>query len=238
MQSFTFLPGVRRHLPAAGAQLVKQEPWELDHISHNAPGFSPDLSYYDSCDLPVHCGPPAPNIPRLHHPPPPPPSDALQTSLMFPHSSSSSQTLVPLQTFTIPPQVSSSSASLQTFTIPPQTSSLPPHTSPIVIVGPQRDPSPSLSPGRGFVTPADPHRQKDSLLPGPGEVLTIKQEPEEQRSLGSLGLQEITLDDGESQQETKQRPTFNLKNLSAAFSCNRKCFYCGNCRKCNNEKHF
>uniref|UniRef100_A0A3B4WIA7 Nuclear factor of activated T cells 3b n=1 Tax=Seriola lalandi dorsalis TaxID=1841481 RepID=A0A3B4WIA7_SERLL len=297
-QSFTFLPGVRRHLPppppAAGAQLVKQERWELDHISHNPPGFSPDLSYYDSCDLPVHCGPPSQNTPCFHHPPPS--SVPLQTSLMFPHSSSirrhasssmSSQissaplqTLIPLQTsimppqtFTIPPQISSlppqaSSVPLQTFTIPPQTSSLPPQASSVPLqtftippqtssispqtsslppqtssvplqtftippqtsslppqafsvplqtftmppqtssippqssslppqtspVGPQREQSPSLSSSRNFVTPAGP--QKDSLLSSPGEVLSIKQEPEDQPNLGSLGLQEITLDDG------------------------------------------
>lgn len=44
------------------------------------------------------------------------------------------------------------------------------------------------------MTPADP--QKDSLLSSPGEALSIKQEPEDQPNLGSLGLQEITLDDG------------------------------------------
>lgn len=45
------------------------------------------------------------------------------------------------------------------------------------------------------MTPADP--QKDSVLSDPGEVLSIKQEPEDPRpNLGSLGLQEITLDDG------------------------------------------
>lgn len=44
------------------------------------------------------------------------------------------------------------------------------------------------------MTPANP--QKDSVLAGPGEALIIKQEPEEQPPLGSLGLQEITLDDG------------------------------------------
>ena len=37
------------------------------------------------------------------------------------------------------------------------------------------------------MTPADP--QKDALL-------SVKQEPEDKASLGSLGLQEITLDDG------------------------------------------
>ncbi|GLD61680.1 nuclear factor of activated T-cells, cytoplasmic 3-like protein [Lates japonicus] len=143
-QSFTFLPAVRHHLPpppaAAAAQLVKQEHWELDHISHNPPGFSPDTF----------------TIPP-------------QISTLAPQASS-----VPLQTFTIPPQTSSSS-------------SLPPSTSP---VGPQREQPPSLSSGRPF---ADP--QKDSLLSSPEEVLNIKQEPEDQPNLASLGLREITLDD-------------------------------------------
>lgn len=47
--------------------------------------------------------------------------------------------------------------------------------------------------GAAFVTQAD--LQKDSLLLNAGQVLNIKEEPEEQPSLGSFGLQEITLDD-------------------------------------------
>ncbi len=227
-QSFTYLPGVGRHLPAAAG--VKQERWETDHISHNPPGccpascqvpshdrvLGPDVVYYDSCDIPVHCGPPSQNLPHLHHPPPS--SVSLQASLMFPHTSSiplhtsssiptqtssvPHQTLIPLQTFTIPPQTSS---------LPPQTSSIPPQTSimplassvplqtftipsPTSSGGPQREPSPSLSSRRTFVTPADP--QKESSLSSPGEALSIKQEPEDQPNLASLGLQEITLDDG------------------------------------------
>lgn len=44
------------------------------------------------------------------------------------------------------------------------------------------------------MAPADP--QKDPPLSGPGEVLSIKQEPEDPHpNLASLGLQEITLDD-------------------------------------------
>uniref|UniRef100_A0A3Q3XEX9 RHD domain-containing protein n=1 Tax=Mola mola TaxID=94237 RepID=A0A3Q3XEX9_MOLML len=177
-QSFTYLPAVRRHLPAG----VKQERWKADNISHKPPGLScqvpsrnhvisPDGVYYDSCDVPVHCGPPSQSMPRLPHPPP---------SLMYPHTSSSSsaphQTFVPLQTAVMPIQIS---------TMPPQASS----------GGPQREPSPSLSSRRAFETPADP--LKDSLLSTSGEVLSIKQEPEDlQPNLGSLGLQEITLDDG------------------------------------------
>uniref|UniRef100_A0A8C4FGL9 Nuclear factor of activated T cells 3b n=1 Tax=Dicentrarchus labrax TaxID=13489 RepID=A0A8C4FGL9_DICLA len=186
--NFTYLPAVRRHLPAAAvpADGVKQEPWDTDHIPLNPPGFcptshdrvlGPDLLFYDSCDIPVHCGPPPHNAPRLHHPPP---------SLMFPHASSvpsavPHQTLIPLQTSTLPPQVA---------TLPVQASSVPLQTS---SGGPQREPSPSSR--RAFVPAADP--QKDSPLSGPGETLNIKQEPEEsQPNLGSLGLREITLDDG------------------------------------------
>nr|XP_033489850.1 nuclear factor of activated T-cells, cytoplasmic 3-like [Epinephelus lanceolatus] len=218
-QTFTYLPGVRRHLPAA---IVKQEPWEAGHISHNPPGFhqlpsrdrvlGPDMVYYDSCDIPVHCGPPSQSAPHLHHPPPS--SVPLQTSLMFPHSSSfpppassssssvPPQTLIPLQTFTLPPQISSlpphsSSIPPQISALPPQASSLPLQTysipPPTSSSGPQREHSPSLTTRRAFVTPADP--QKDSLLSRPGETPSIKQEPEDQQNLGSLGLQEITLDD-------------------------------------------
>ncbi|XP_042338713.1 nuclear factor of activated T-cells, cytoplasmic 4-like, partial [Plectropomus leopardus] len=202
-QSFTYLPGVRRHLPAAG---VKQERWETDHISHNPPGFSLLPShdrvlgtdyYYDSCGIPVHCGPPSQSAPPLHHPPPP--SVPLQTSLMFPLTSSSSsvplQTLIPLQTFTLPPQTSSIPPQISSLS--PPSSSVPPHAftvpSPTSSGGPQREHSPSLSPRGAFVAPADP--QKDSLLSGPGDAPSNKQEPEEQPGLGSLGLQEITLDD-------------------------------------------
>lgn len=43
------------------------------------------------------------------------------------------------------------------------------------------------------MTPTDP--QKHPQLSSPGEVLNIKQEPEDPPNLRSLGLQEITLDD-------------------------------------------
>lgn len=177
MQSFTFMPGARRHL-AAASQLVKQELWEVDQISHNPPGFSTEpshhVAYYDSCELPVRCGPPSQNAPRLHHPPAP--AASLQTSILFPHTTSvpHQTSVIPLQTSTVPTQL---------FSVPLQTSSS----------GPQGEHSPSLSPRRAFVTPADP--QKDSPLPSAGEMLNIKQEPEDQPNLGSLGLQEITLDD-------------------------------------------
>ncbi|KAK2842830.1 hypothetical protein Q5P01_013030 [Channa striata] len=222
-QSITFLPGVRRHLSsAAEPQLVKQEHWELDPIAHNPPGFSPDMGYFDSSDLPVPCGPSSQNMPHLHHPPPR--TTPIQAPLMFAHtpssmpsqtSSSPHQTLIPLQpsimspqTFTIPPQTSlifpqitmppqTSSVLPQTFTAHPHTSSLPPQTSSLPVqtspIGTQRERSPSLSPGRSFVTPTDP--QKHPQLSSPGEVLNIKQEPEDPPNLRSLGLQEITLDD-------------------------------------------
>lgn len=220
-QSLTYLPGVRRHLPAAAAAGVKQERWETDHISHNPPGFchdrvlSPDMVYYDSRDLPVHCGTPSQSVPRLHHPSPS--SVHLQTSLMFPHTSSiplqissmSSQTssvplqtliplqtcIMPQQTFTVPPQTSSLPPQIST--LPPQASSVPLQTftvpAPTSSGGPQREHTPSLSSRRAFVTPADP--QNDSPLSSPGETPSIKQEPEDRPNLGSLGLQEITLDD-------------------------------------------
>uniref|UniRef100_A0A3P9DEB7 Nuclear factor of activated T cells 3b n=1 Tax=Maylandia zebra TaxID=106582 RepID=A0A3P9DEB7_9CICH len=198
-QSFTYLPGVRHHGPPAVAT-VKQERWEPDRISQNPPGFSltasrngtlsPDVAYYGSCDLLVQCGPQS--NPHLHHPHS---SAPLQTPLMYPQTSSvplqvslpSQTTLIPLQTSVMAPQITTipppaSSVPLQTFSVPP-------HSSP---GGSQRDLS--LSPRSTFVTPANP--QKDSVLAGPGEALIIKQEPEEQPPLGSLGLQEITLDDG------------------------------------------
>ncbi|XP_075941338.1 nuclear factor of activated T-cells, cytoplasmic 3-like isoform X2 [Anarhichas minor] len=231
-QSLTFLPGVRRHPPHAAAVGVKQERWETDHISHNPSGFSrlPDLVYYDSRDIPVHCGPPSQSVPRLHHPPLPPSSVPFQTSSVFPHASSlPPQTssvpphcLIPLQTFTVPPQISSippqtsklppqtSSVPLQsllplqtcimplqTFNIPPQTSSIPPRISPLPqqasSVALQRGNPPSLSSRRPFVTPANP--QKDPRLSGSVRAPSVKQEPDDGRNPGSLGLQEITLDD-------------------------------------------
>ncbi|XP_054475697.1 LOW QUALITY PROTEIN: nuclear factor of activated T-cells, cytoplasmic 3-like [Anoplopoma fimbria] len=188
-QSLTFLPGVRRHLPAA-AGFKKEERWETDHISHNPSGFSrdPDMVYYDT----VHCGPPSQSVPRLHHPP-----VLLQNPSMFPHASSlppqtSSvplQSLIPLQTGIMPPQ---------TFTVPPQTSSIPPQTSSVPlqtspIPGPQRGNPPSLISRRAFVTPADP--EKDPPLSNPGRAPSVKKEPDDGPNLGSLGHQEITLDD-------------------------------------------
>ncbi|KAK7896212.1 hypothetical protein WMY93_021537 [Mugilogobius chulae] len=94
-QSFTFLPSSPRSIPAtitAPSLLVKQEMgWEpRDHISHSAPSFSaqasPDLSYYNSRELPVNCGPTNNPPPRLHHAPQPPPVP-LSTSLNYPQSS-------------------------------------------------------------------------------------------------------------------------------------------------------
>ncbi|XP_041852998.1 nuclear factor of activated T-cells, cytoplasmic 3 [Melanotaenia boesemani] len=215
MQSFTYLPGVRcDHLSPVG---VKQEHWALDHIPNNPTAFSlssshapsqdrmvgPDVACYDSCDLPVQHSIPSPNPPLLHRPPSA--SLPLQASLMFPQTSSVPlQNLFPLlppQTVTIPAQITTIPAQITTIpaqitTLPPQASSVsietlnaPRHTSPGV---PLRKPSHFLSSRSTLETTADP--QKDSLLSGP-EVLSIKQEPEDQLNLGCLGLQEITLDD-------------------------------------------
>lgn len=183
MQSFTFLPGTHRPHPAtttttALPPLVKQETgWEpLDPISHGAPGFSvqmsPDLSYYNIRESPVHCAPPQ-NVPRLHHPlpPPPPPAEvpvSLQAPLNYPQASS-----VPHQPPLIPPQAAGYSVPLQ------------PGSSGATRV--------SVSPSLSRATPVDP--QKGNVLLNVGQVLTIKQEPEDQPSVGCLGLQEITLDD-------------------------------------------
>ncbi|XP_029009461.1 nuclear factor of activated T-cells, cytoplasmic 3 [Betta splendens] len=191
-QNFTF------HLsPAAGALLVKQEPWEREHVSHHPPAFT----FYDSSDLSVHRAPRSHQTHPLHHPP-------VSSTTLFPHTSPAITPQIPLQSsiitpraFTGPPQVSA---------LPPQTSSLPSQvstmqtppfpthpptslalqSSPVV---PQREQSSCLSSCRSFVPPTD--GQKSSLSTSPGQVLNIKQEPEEQPSLGSLGLQEITLDD-------------------------------------------
>ncbi|XP_037306881.2 nuclear factor of activated T-cells, cytoplasmic 3-like isoform X1 [Pungitius pungitius] len=95
-QSLTFLPGVRRCPPPPGG--VKQERWDPDH--------SPNVVYYDPCDLRVHCGPPSQSLPRQHHAHPP---------SVFPHSSS------------LPPQTSS--VPLQIFSAPPHIFSPPPPTS-------------------------------------------------------------------------------------------------------------
>lgn len=224
-QSFTYLPGVRHYLPTATG--VKQEHWEPDHISHIPPGFCPpscqgpshdrvlgsDVAYYNSCVPPVHCVPLPQSTTRLHHPPS---SVPLQTTLMFSQASS-----LPIHSSSMPSETSSvlnqilnplqtSAMSLQTYTIHPQTSvppqlptnspqvsSLPPQTftipPPTSSGRPQREQSPPIG---TFETPTD--SQKDSLLSSPGEALSIKQEPEDQPNLGSLGLQEITLDDGRS----------------------------------------
>lgn len=65
------------------------------------------------------------------------------------------------------------------------------------------------------MTPTDP--PKDSLLSSPGEVLHIKQEPEDpQANLGSLGLQEITLDDG-------RKLLYSLINQPAAVGLKGAC---------------
>uniref|UniRef100_A0A8C6TYU4 Nuclear factor of activated T cells 3b n=1 Tax=Neogobius melanostomus TaxID=47308 RepID=A0A8C6TYU4_9GOBI len=184
-----FLPGSHRPHTAATAvattttalhPLVKQETgWEaLDLISHSAPVFSaqasPDLSYYNIGELPVHCGPPQNLAPRLHHPPPAPPEVpvSLQATLNYPQSSVTPQPPV------IPPQAAGYSVPLQ-----PGSSG-----------GTRVSVSPSLS-RAALVTLADP--QQGSVLLNAGQVLNIKQEPEDQPSPGCLGLQEITLDDGE-----------------------------------------
>uniref|UniRef100_A0A7N8WM11 Nuclear factor of activated T cells 3b n=1 Tax=Mastacembelus armatus TaxID=205130 RepID=A0A7N8WM11_9TELE len=220
-QSFTYLPG------------IKQEHWKLDHIAHDPPEFGPDLRYDDSCDLPVHSDPPYPYVSHLSRPPAP--SVPLEPSLMLPHNSSSSPSvpsqssslphqtvlqaaLMPPQTFTIspqtplvPPQISTTFT--QTSSVLPQTFRLHPQASP---AGTQREHSPSLQPNRAFVTPVDP--KENSLMCTSGEASNIKKEAKDQMNLGSLGFQEITLDDGRKLHEL----TTDLKSVSVSvslFSC-------------------
>ncbi|XP_072242603.1 nuclear factor of activated T-cells, cytoplasmic 3-like [Leuresthes tenuis] len=206
MQSFTYLPRVRCDHPSTVG--VKQESRCHYQISYNPPGFCPasgqapshdvlrpDVICYDSCDLPVHYGLPSPNSPGLCHPLSS--SLPLQASAVFPQSSSvPHQTLIPLlQTSTMPPQTITIPVQIPTIpsqasSVPPQTLSVPCHTS---SGEPLRKQSQFLSYSSTFKTLTDP--QKDSLLCSPGEVLSIKQEPDDQPHLGSLGLREITLDD-------------------------------------------
>lgn len=146
-QNFTYHPS------AAAAPLVKQELWQLEHVS-----LHPTVAFYDSNH----------ETPPLHHPP-------VSSTHLFPHTSPiAAQTSAPCPPLT----------PLQTFTAMPARSftSLPLQASCAV---PQRDQAPCV--GRSF------EAQRSS----PAQVLSIKQEPEEQTNSGSLGLQEITLDDGE-----------------------------------------
>lgn len=203
MQSFTFLPSSHRPHPAAAAAvtalppLVKQETgWQpLNRISHSAPGISaqasPDLHYYNMGELPVRCGPPQ-NAPRLHHPPPPPPEVpvSLQAPLNYPQSSP-----VPLQPPLIPPRAAGYTVPLQLGSSGGTKVSVPPPLTRAAVV-----------------TTVDP--QKGNVLLNAGPVLNIKQEPEDQPSLGCLGLQEITLDDVN---EIIDRDISGLSSLPSQF---------------------
>lgn len=78
----------------------------------------------------------------------------------------------------------------------PQTSSVPPQAS---TGGPPRQQALSLGPRGATVPSVDPQKHPPaphSLFSSTGEIVKIKQEPEDKLSLGSVGLQEITLDDG------------------------------------------
>uniref|UniRef100_A0A667YAI2 Nuclear factor of activated T cells 3b n=1 Tax=Myripristis murdjan TaxID=586833 RepID=A0A667YAI2_9TELE len=199
-QSFTYLPAARRLLLASSAPaapLVKQERWEVDFIPHNPPVFRPapsqplscpDTAYYDSCELPVHCGPPH----LLHqHLPSPDPLDSLLDSNRQP-----GEHRLSFQPVARKPDVYAPPAPL-TSSVPPhvpdpqQTSAVPPQSS---SAGPGGEQAPSLGSRRAVLPGADP--QKAALLTGTRGGLNIKQEPGEKSSLECVGLQEITLDDG------------------------------------------
>lgn len=168
MQSFTFLPSSHHPHPNASSSApppLVKQETGWDHISHSAPGFSAQASP----DLSYYNIGELQNAPRLHHPPPLPPEVPVphQAALNYPSSSS-----LPLQPPVLPPQAPG-------YSVQPGAS------------GGLRA---SSSLGReAFVTPVD--TVKENVLLNARPVLNIKQEPEEQPSLGELGLQEITLDD-------------------------------------------
>ncbi|KAM4734209.1 nuclear factor of activated T-cells, cytoplasmic 3 isoform 2-T2 [Anableps anableps] len=190
MQSFTYLPGIRG--PHHAAPAVKQEHWGSQHIfcpepslssSHNAV-LRPDAAY-DTCNIPLH-GLLSQNSSHPQHPPAF--TFSLQASLLFPQVSS-----VPCQTMSPLPNQGLTSAQMGTIharapSPPIQTLNIPHHAS---AGGPPR--KQSGSPKGTLKSSVDSH--KGFLLHSPGEVLSVKQEPEEQPILGSLGFQEITLDD-------------------------------------------
>ncbi|KAM6937851.1 nuclear factor of activated T-cells, cytoplasmic 3 [Xenentodon cancila] len=193
MHNFVYLSGAGHHNTAAPG--LKKELWEPDNISYSPPAFCPvyahapshdsvlrpDAGCYESYDLPVHPGLPSQNAPLLHHPLSS--SLPLQASLMFPQAST-----MPPQAFAIPAQMATVPS--QASSVPLQSLSGPGLTSSVETLS---KPSLFLTSRNTFKTPPDSH--KDSLLPNPGEVLSIKQEPEDQPNLGSMGLQTITLDD-------------------------------------------
>uniref|UniRef100_A0A096MGS3 Nuclear factor of activated T cells 3b n=1 Tax=Poecilia formosa TaxID=48698 RepID=A0A096MGS3_POEFO len=192
MQSFTYLPGTRGSHRAAPA--VKQELWGSEHIFCPDPSLSPSHdavlrpdAAYDPCSVPLH-GLPSQNSSHLHHPP------AFTLSLeasLFPQVSSA-----PCQIMTAPPNLGLMSVQMGTIDAqapspPIQTLNLSPHAS---AGGPPRKQSESSK--SSLKSSLDAH--KEFLLHNPGEELNVKEEPEEQPILGSLGFQEITLDDGKN----------------------------------------
>ncbi|XP_014834049.1 PREDICTED: nuclear factor of activated T-cells, cytoplasmic 4-like, partial [Poecilia mexicana] len=189
MQSFTYLPGTRGSHRAAPA--VKQELWGSEHIFCPDPSLSPSHdavlrpdAAYDPCSVPLH-GLPSQNSSHLHHPP------AFTLSLeasLFPQVSSA-----PCQIMTAPPNLGLMSVQMGTIDAqapspPIQTLNLSHHAS---AGGPPRKQSESSK--SSLKSSLDAH--KEFLLHNPGEELNVKQEPEEQPIQGSLGFQEITLDD-------------------------------------------
>ncbi|XP_005814743.1 nuclear factor of activated T-cells, cytoplasmic 3-like [Xiphophorus maculatus] len=190
MQSFTYLPGIRG--PHQAAPAVKQELWGSQHIFCPEPSLSPshdavlrpDVAY-DPYNLPLH-GLPSQNSSHLHHPPAI--TRSLEASLLLPQMSSA-----PCQIMTPLPNQGLTSVQIGTIDAqapspPIQTLNLSHHTS---AGGPPRKQSESSK--STLKSSLDAH--KDFLLHNPGEVLSVKKEPEEQPILGSLGFQEITLDD-------------------------------------------
>ncbi|MEQ2171457.1 hypothetical protein GOODEAATRI_010916 [Goodea atripinnis] len=189
MQSFTYLPVIRDRHDAASAN--KQEHWGSELIFCPEPSLSPshgamlkpDVAY-EPCHFPLH-GPSSRNFSHLQDPPAFTPS--LQSSLFFPYVSS-----VPCQTMSPLPNQGLMSA--QIGTIEAQASSPP-----IKISNTPYQASDGVLPRKQFGNPKNTLRSSvDShieLLHNSGEVPSVEQEPEEQPILGSLGFQEITLED-------------------------------------------
>lgn len=189
MQSFTFLPGAHRPYPAstttALAPLVKQET-----------GWNPlDHISHSAVGFSVEVSPdfsyynigelPVRCSPSQNTPSLHPPPAEVPVPLQEPlHYPQSSS--VPLQPPLIPPQAASYSS-------PPQP-------------GSSRGTRVSVSPS--IVTQVDAQKQNT------GQVLNIKQEPEDQPNLGCLGLQEITLDDVN---EIIDRDISGLSSLQSQF---------------------
>ncbi|XP_038130177.1 nuclear factor of activated T-cells, cytoplasmic 3-like [Cyprinodon tularosa] len=174
MQSFTYLPGIRS--PPHPPPVVKQEPWESELLfcpepsllpSHNAM-LRPDGAYD-----PLHGLPPQNSSHQQH---PAAFALSLQALPLFPQVPSAQCQTMSLFSNQVPMAAQSAPNHAQVPSPPIPSPNVPHHAS---AGGPPRKLSGS---------------PRNTLDPS-GEVLHVKEEPKEQPVLGSLGFQEITLDD-------------------------------------------